>query len=122
MYMPLADAERKFTAYVVALMESLGPVSSRAMFGGYGIFLDGLMFALVADSVLYLKVDQESEPEFRARGLEAFAYNKKGKTMKMSYCQAPEETLEDSEAMVHWGRKAYEAALRAAAKKKKGGK
>jgi DNA transformation protein len=48
------------------------------------------MFGLIADSVLYLKIDQETEDEFTAKGLEPFTYSKKGKEFKMSYYQAPD--------------------------------
>ena len=111
--------EKEFTSYVVDLMQSIGPVNAKAMFGGYGIFLEGLMFALIADSVLFLKVDGESENEYKAKGLEKFTYFKKGKEYKMSYCQAPEETLEDINEMNSWALKAYKAAQRASAKKQK---
>ena len=98
-------------------MQTVGPVSAKAMFGGFGIFLDGLMFALIADSVLYLKIDKETENDFTARGLEPFTYSKKGKEFKMSYYQAPDEVLEDHDEMNLWASKAYSAALRAASKK-----
>lgn len=117
--MASSPAEKEFTTYVVDLMQSIGPVSAKAMFGGYGIFLDGLMFGLIADNVLYLKVDQETENEFKAMGLAPFTYNKKGKEFKMSYYQAPEEALEDGEEMNLWAAKAYSTALRAASKKQK---
>ena len=110
-------SEKEFSVYVVELMQSLGPVSAKAMFGGYGIFLNGLMFGLIADSVLYLKIDQQTEDDFTSKGLEPFTYSKKGKEFKMSYYQAPEEVLEDSDEMHHWAAKAYNAALRAAEKK-----
>ena len=106
-------------AYVIELMQSLGPVQAKRMFGGHGIFIDDLMFGLVADSTLYLKVDKEIENEFKAKGLEAFTYNKKGKDVIMSYYQAPEEALEDYEEMNAWGNKSYSAALRSASKKRK---
>lgn len=117
--MPASKEEKEFVAYVVELMQSIGPVCAKGMFGGHGIFLEGLMFGLVADSVLYLKVDKENEMEFRGRGLEAFSYNKNGKEYRMSYFQAPEEVLEDGEAMNSWANSAYSAASRAAAKKRK---
>ena len=117
--MPSSPEEKEFTLYVVDLMQSIGPVSVKFMFGGYGIFLEGLMFGLVADSVLYLKVDKETENEFKAKGLKQFTYNKKGKEFKMSYYQAPEETLENGEEMSSWAAKAYSTALRAASKKRK---
>ena len=112
-------AEKEFVAYVVDLMQSIGPVHAKRMFGGHGIFIDDLMFALVADSTLYLKVDANSEAEFKAMELEAFTYDKKGKPVSLSYYQAPEEALEDSDAMNTWGNKAYGAALRAASAKRK---
>ncbi len=117
--MPVSKQEKEFTAYVVELMQSIGPVHAKHMFGGHGIFLEGLMFGLVADSVLYLKADKETEHEFKTKGLEAFTYIKKNKEFKMSYFQAPEEIFEDSAAMNSWATKAYNAALRVAAKKRK---
>jgi DNA transformation protein len=117
--MPSSPEEKEFTSYVVDLMQSIGPVNAKAMFGGYGIFLEGLMFRLVADSVLYLKIDKETENEFKAKGLEQFTYNKKGKEFKMSYYQAPEEALENGEEMSFWAAKAYSTALRAASNKRK---
>ena len=116
--MPVSNEEKAFVNHVVELMESIGSVSAKRMFGGYGIFLDGLMFALIADNVLFLKADEESENEFKTKGLEAFTYSKKGKEFKMSYYQAPEESLEDAEEMSVWANRAYGAALRAAAKKR----
>ena len=117
--MPSSPEEKEFTSYVVDLMQSIGPVNAKAMFGGYGIFHEGLMFGLVADSVLYLKVDKETENEFKAKGLEQFTYNKKGKEFRISYYQAPEEALESGKEMSSWAAKAYSTALRAASKKRK---
>ena len=116
--MPVSSVEKEFVAYIVELMQSLGSVQAKSMFGGHGIFLDGLMFGLVADRVLYLKTDKETENEFKARKLEVFTYKKKGKDFKMSYYQAPEETLEDIQEMSIWANKAYSAALRATHKKR----
>ena len=117
--MPASNEEKEFISHVVELMQSIGPVRAKGMFGGHGFFLEGLMFGLVADSVLYLKIDKETENEFKARGLEAFTYYKKGKEFKMSYYQAPEEALEDSKIMNTWASKAYSTALRVASKKRK---
>jgi DNA transformation protein len=115
--MPSSPEEKEFVFYVVDLMQSIGPVSAKFMFGGYGIFLEGLMFGLVADNVFYLKVDKETENEFKSKGLKKFTYKKQGKEFKMSYYQAPEEALEDGEEMSFWAAKAYSAARRVASKK-----
>ena len=117
--MPTSHKEKEFTSYVVDLMQTIGPVSAKRMFGGYGIFLKGLMFGLIVESVHYFKTDKETENEFKARGLEPFTYNRKGKEVELSYFQAPEETLEDDEEMNSWAAKAYSTALRVAAKKRK---
>ena len=117
--MPVSNEEQEFASYVVELMQSIGSVYSKRMFGGYGIFNDGLMFGLIADSVLYLKADEQTEDEFKTKGLGPFTYNKQGKEFKLSYYQAPEETLENDEEMYVWATKAYNTALRAASKKKK---
>ncbi|THB76773.1 MAG: TfoX family protein [Desulfobulbaceae bacterium] len=116
--MPVSQEEKEYAAFVVDLMQSVGPVNVKSMFGGFGIFLHGVMFALLYESVLYFKVDHEIEDEFKQRGLEPFRYTQRGKEMKMSYYQAPEETIEDEDEMNHWAVKAYDAALRAASKKK----
>ena len=117
--MTASGEEKEFVSYVVELMQSIGPVRAKAMFGGHGIFLEELMFALVTDSVLFLKVDKENESHFKVRGLEVFTYMKKGKEFKMSYYQAPEEVLDEAEEMNYWANLAYSAALRAASKKRK---
>ena len=69
------------------------------------------MFGLVADDVLYLKADTESEQHFSGRDLEQFEYVKNGKAMKMYY-MAPEEIFEDCSEARKWATLAYEAALR----------
>ncbi len=90
-----------------------GPVSVRRMFGGYGVYHDGLMFGLVADDVLYLKVDEESVGRFTELGLDPFEYEKNGARIKMSYYMAPESIFEDPEQAKEWATLAFDAALRA---------
>ena len=108
-------------AFVEHLLELLAPmdgVTVKRMFGGHGIFRHGLMFGLVADSVLYLRVDAENKPDFEARELGLFTYEGKGKPMSMSYHQAPEETLDNSDDMLEWAESAYAAAVRSQKPKK----
>lgn len=114
-------AQQQFCDHAVELLQGLGPVSSRRMFGGHGLFLDGLMFGLIADNELYLKADGESRPEFQELGLQAFTYYKKGKAMALSYFQAPESCLDSLEEMTHWGNIAFAAAVRASKGKKTAG-
>ena len=88
------------------------------MFGGYGIYFDGVMFALVADDVLYLKTDETTADEFKARGLQQFEYKKNSKLIKMSYYLAPEEIYDDSGEAATWADKAFSVALKSKKTKK----
>jgi len=106
-----------FNIHLLELLQDFGEVSARRMFGGFGIFRDGLMFGLVADEVFYLKVDDQNRPDFEARGLEPFQYEKQGKLQTMSYYQAPEEVLDNAEEMICWATGSFNAALRANAGK-----
>ena len=103
--------ENEFASYVVELMQTIGPVCSKNMFGGQGIFLEDLMFGLVSDNTLYLKVDDKSIKIYKEKGLEAFTYNRNGKAIEMSYYQAPEEALENINEMNLWANMAFKAAL-----------
>ncbi|MDH5432396.1 MAG: TfoX/Sxy family protein [Gammaproteobacteria bacterium] len=115
----MEDKKSEFANYVVDLLQVIGPISSKRMFGGYGLFLDSLMFALIAENTLYLKADDVSKNNFIENGLGPFGYSKNGKRYDMSYYQAPEEVFESMESMREWGNIAYECALRAASKKSK---
>ncbi|WP_223807798.1 TfoX/Sxy family protein [Marinobacter sp. R17] len=107
------DAKIEFATFVVDQLQGVGPVQAKRMFGGYGLFLGDIMFALISGQTLYLKFDAQSEPAFVARGLEPFTIPRQGKRIAMSYRQAPEEVFEDPEQMMAWGNEAYAAALRA---------
>ncbi|MGH1366242.1 MAG: TfoX/Sxy family protein [Calditrichia bacterium] len=102
----------EFVDYLLDLLEPFGAVSAKSMFGGYGIYRDELMFGLVADDTLYLKVDKQSIPTFEAAGSEPFVYVKNGKPMQMSYWTSPPETLENRDDMLQWAELAWNAALR----------
>ncbi len=107
----------EYVDYLVELMTPMGGVSSKRMFGGAGVFKDGKMFGLVADDVLYFKVDDINRDEFTALGLGPFMYDGKGKTMSLGYFRCPDEALESPALMTAWAGSGYGAALRAATKK-----
>jgi DNA transformation protein len=108
-----------FVEHLLELLDPLPGVTAKRMFGGYGLFRDGLMFGLVAGDEFFLKVDDQSLPDFIERGLEPFVYIKEGKPMPMSYYQAPGEALDNSDDMLAWAEKAYAAAIRAQAARPK---
>ncbi len=100
-------------------LAGLGPVSVRRMFGGAGIYADGVMFGLIADDTLYLKADGETKGAFEAEGLGPYGYGGPGKRIDLPYWRAPERLLDDAEEMVEWARVALGVARRAAAAKPK---
>ena len=108
--------------HLLELMQTLGPVEARRMFGGHGLFVDGLMFAMVASGELYLKVDQQTLFDYEDLGLQPFTYLRGGKTCALSYYQAPEDLFEDQQQMRYWGNRAIEVAMRAAVAKRRGKK
>ena len=118
--MAISIEQREYVAHIVDLLQFIGPVESKSKFGGFGMFLEGLMFGLVAGNELYLKVDTQNLQDYEDLGLQAFSFEKNGRQIKMSYYQAPEEAMEDAELLSDWASNAYGAAMRAAAKK--GGK
>jgi DNA transformation protein len=107
----------EFADYAVELCSTLGRVAWRRMFGGYGLYCDGTMFALIADDVLYLKVDEVSRSEFERADATPFEYTARGRRTVMSYYRAPPDAMESPEAAAAWVRSAYAAALRARSSK-----
>ena len=100
----------EFTDYLHEVFNQFGSIQARRMFGGYGIYHEGLMFALVADEVLYLKADEALARQFKAKGLPQFEYRKGNKMIKVSYYAAPADALEDAEEMARWAHAAYQVA------------
>ncbi|MDR7231370.1 DNA transformation protein [Caulobacter sp. BE264] len=105
--MAVSDDYRDF---VLELLAPLGQVSARPMFGGVGVYANGLFFALIADDVLYLKGDETLKAEFEAVGSHAFAPFEDGKTM--AYWTAPAEALDDQDLLLDWARKSLAVAAR----------
>ncbi len=107
-------ASAEYLDFIKEQLSGFGPVTVRRMFGGAGVFRDGLMFALIAEETLYLKADDASRAEFEALSLPPFTYGAKGgKRTVMSYWRVPEACLDDRDEMTKWARKAFAAALRA---------
>lgn len=109
----------EFVEYLAEVFQDFGAIRSRRMFGGYGIYHDNLMFGLVADDVLYLKVDAQSATLFEDLDLKPFEYMKNGKSMKMSYYMAPEAIFDDRDVAKEWAQHAFAAALRSGKPKKR---
>ncbi len=106
---------KEYTDYLHDLFQVLPGTSIRRMFGGVGIFRDGLMYALaLGDGKIALKADSKTIPEFEAEGCEAWYYeDKRGGKKSMNYWYLPERLADDEEELRQWANKAFEVAVRA---------
>ncbi|MEE8332414.1 MAG: TfoX/Sxy family protein [Alphaproteobacteria bacterium] len=96
----------------------VGPVEARSMFGGFGLYLDGVMFALIAFDRLYFKIDDANRQDFIEAGTQAFSYQGKTRRIEMSYYELPGAVLDDPAELIDWAGRACDAARRAKAKRR----
>ena len=99
-------------------MAPSGTFGEWRMFGGAGVYCDGLMFGLVSDDTLYFRVDDGNRGAFEADGSAPFAYDAKGRTIVLPYWRVPERLFDEPDEMLVWARAALAAARRVAGKKK----
>jgi DNA transformation protein and related proteins len=118
---------KDFADYCCELLSGVGRPAAKRMFGGWGIYVDGVTIAVIADLTklgganekLYLKVDDVTKVQFEAAGGKRFEMaSKNGKLMGMNYFTTPDETMESPDAMLPWARLALSVALEAKTKLK----
>jgi len=107
----IPKAKDDYADYIVDKLSGFGEVHSRAMFGGWGIFHEGLMFALVSDGVLYFKVDNSNREMYEKAGSGKFPHG-------ISYWEVPTDVFEDTARLYEWADISIGLA-RAKAKKKR---
>lgn len=105
-----------YRAFLLEQLNRVRPVTSRAMFGGLGLYSEGLFFGLADDDVLYFKSDETNRPDFNKAGMGPF--RPFGDERAMAYFEVPGEVLEDEEMLAEWMVKAVAVARRAAVLKK----
>lgn len=105
-----------FVAYVTDQLAQSMRVVSRRMFGGMGLYCEELFFGLIADDVLYLKVDDSNRADYAARGCTAFQPTRGSEKYSMNYFAVPPEVLEDADEFAVWARKSLAVAAAKAAK------
>jgi DNA transformation protein len=108
--MPVSE---EYLDYVVDQLECIGEVTAKKMFGGVGLYHDGLFFGLIAADALYFKVDDENRPAYRNAGARPFQpYGEESSSM--SYFEVPADVLEDVDQLRIWTQGAVAAAGRKA--------
>src|SRR5262245_58088647 len=97
--------------YVLEQLAPAGRVSPRAMFGGVGLYLDGLFFALIDDDTRYFKTDDSNRARYEQAGSKPFCPFPDRPDQAMAYWQVPAEVLEDPDQLAAWAREALAVAL-----------
>jgi DNA transformation protein len=110
-------SDHAFADEVAARLQPLGPVAHRSMFGGFGIYLDGVMFALIAYDTLYFRTDDGNVADYRNARSEPFSYEGRSAPIEMPYWKVPARVY-DGRDLIAWADKAHQAARRAKAKKR----
>jgi DNA transformation protein len=100
----------EFRDSAIENLAPVGDVNARAMFGGYGIFESETMFALVAGSALFFKVDDSNLADYEQAASARYG--------KMPYFRVPDQVMKDGSALREWARAAIAVGHRTAANKK----
>lgn len=93
-----------FKEFVLDQLRDLDGLSSRAIFGGYGLYQDGAFFGIIYKGRLYFKTDATTVKLYIEKGTKPFRPNTK-QTLK-TYYEVPVEIIEDSDLLAEWSKKA----------------
>ncbi len=96
--------------FVMDQLSEFGEVEIKRMFGGVGLFHEGLMFGKIGGDVFRLKVDDHNKQQFEEKGMKPY-YNKE-KKKGMPYWEVPADVLDSKSELAKWARQSFEAALR----------
>jgi DNA transformation protein and related proteins len=89
--------------YLVDQLAPLGDARGRSMFGGFGVYLDGVIIGIIAFDTFYLKVDDTNRPAFEAAGSQPFIYHQgKVDATMSSYWECPADVLEEPDQLRSW--------------------
>ena len=108
-----------FLAYVLEQLAALPGVSPRRMFGGAGLYREEFFFGLIADDVLYLRVNDSNRSDYTTRGMAAFRPYADRPHLSMSYFEVPADVLEDAAELVSWAQRSVAVAMAAPRSPKK---
>jgi DNA transformation protein len=100
-----------FRDFVLEQLAPAGRVTPRAMFGGIGLYLDGLFFALIDDDTLYFKADEATRARYERAGSKPFCPYPDAPDKAMGYWEVPADILEEPDELAAWAREALGVAL-----------
>jgi DNA transformation protein and related proteins len=111
-------SSRERALEIAERLRSVGPIEVNRFFSGAGLRKDGVQFAFVIGGTLYLKADEQSRPAFEASGAKPFSYSSRSQIVRVtSYWEAPDEVVDDLDALLLWVGQAQRAATAALKKR-----
>jgi DNA transformation protein len=99
----------EYRAETVSILNLVAPVTGRGMFGGVGLYCQGLFFALMAEDRLYFKVDSSNRGDYEAAGMEPF-HPFGDSSQVMHYYEVPPFVLDNPDELAAWMDKALHVA------------
>ena len=108
-------------SYVAEQLAPLGRISSRAIFGGVGVFIDDRLLAIVMGEKLYLHTDKSNLDDYVARGREQFKPYPNAFDLTTDHHEVPPDIVNDAEQLYIWGERALSAAIESARAKQMAG-
>jgi len=106
------NASPEYLNFIMDKLSPIGGIRSRAMFGGYGIFYEGSMFALIAEDTLYFKVNESNRAMYKKAQSKPFPHG-------ISYWEVPAEVIEENSKLLDWANLSIGIAQKIARKRSK---
>lgn len=100
----------EFLSYVLEQLSAVRGVTSRRMFGGVGLYCEGIFFGLIMDDVLYFRAGDENRADYEGRGMRPFRPFADKLITSTSYFEVPADVLEDGEECRAWALRGVAAA------------
>jgi DNA transformation protein len=107
----------QYLEYILEQLSGLGALRPNRMFGGIGLYADGLFFGLIDDDTLFFKTDDTNIAAYRERNMPRFMPFPEKNNLALGYHQVPADVIEDAEMLVAWARHSVAVALASKARK-----
>jgi DNA transformation protein len=109
--------QSRFLDYVLEQLAGLSALRSNRMFGGIGLYSEGLFFGLIDDDTVFFKTGDLNIAAYQARNMPRFMPFPDRPQAVLGYHQVPADVIEDSEMLVDWARQSVAVARSAQARK-----
>jgi DNA transformation protein len=108
---------KQYLEFILEQLSALPALRPNRMFGGVGLYSDGVFFGLIDDDKLFFKTAESNIAPYRERGMPRFMPFPDRPEAVLGYHQVPADIIEDAEELVDWARQAVAVALSARARK-----